>query len=60
MQCEHLPAYIIPVSAALPHDIFPVLLMTPRRADGGDEGLHIAKRPRKFASLSVVDLIVLF
>jgi hypothetical protein len=27
LRCEHLPAYIIPVSAALPHDKLPVLLM---------------------------------
>ena len=27
MGCERLLAYIIPVSAALPHDYFPVLLM---------------------------------
>ena len=27
MGCERLLAYIIPVSAALPHDYFPVLVM---------------------------------
>ena len=30
MGCERLLAYIIPVSAALPHDYFPVLLMVCR------------------------------
>jgi hypothetical protein len=34
MGCERLLAYIIPVSAALPHDYFPVLLMPICRPGG--------------------------